>query len=145
MTVLDAAAVVAFLRGEPGRPEVEALLRSREDPPRISAVNVAEVVDVLVRRLSIPEADVAERLDWLEIDGLEVVPADARIGFRAGRLHARHYDRATAPLSLADCVALATALETSDRLATSDPPLAEMARAEGCDVVALPDSTGRRP
>ena len=32
-----------------------------------------------------------------------------------------------------------------ERLATSDPPLAEIARGEGCDVIALPDTRGRRP
>jgi len=32
-----------------------------------------------------------------------------------------------------------------DEIATSDPPLAAAARKEGFVVIALPDSTGRRP
>jgi predicted nucleic acid-binding protein len=49
------------------------------------------------------------------------------------------------PLSLADCVALATALALGQRLATSDPALIATARDETCDVVALLDARGRRP
>jgi predicted nucleic acid-binding protein len=81
----------------------------------------------------------------LEAGGLLVVEVDSDIGLAAGQLHARHYDRRTRPLSLADCVALATAAELEDALATSDPPLAEAARTEQVLVIGLPDSQGRRP
>ena len=47
-------------------------------------------------------------------------------------------------MSLADCVALATAA-AARAIATADPPLAAAARAEGIDVIALPDSEGRAP
>jgi predicted nucleic acid-binding protein len=88
---------------------------------------------------------VVEKLDWLAAGGLHVAAVDDAIGREAGRLHAAHYDRVRRPLSLADCLALATALTLGDVLATADAPLADAARAEGCSIVALPDSQGRRP
>lgn len=145
LTVLDAQALVAGLTDEPARPEVEALLRDVEDPPAISAANLAEVVDVLVRKLGFPVAEVEHRLDWLVRSALDVLPVDEAIGLLAGTLRSRHYHRTTRPVSLADCVGLATAVVRAERLATSDPALAAMARAEGVQVVALPDSSGRRP
>lgn len=48
MNVLDASALIAFLRGEPGQREVEAILRAGR--AAISAGNLAEVVDLLGRR-----------------------------------------------------------------------------------------------
>lgn len=45
---------------------------------------------------------------------------------------------------MADCVALATAMALDRQLATSDPALLSAAVDEGCQVVALPDSQGRR-
>jgi hypothetical protein len=50
-----------------------------------------------------------------------------------------------ATISLAHCVALATARALEEPLATSDPVLIETARSEGADVVGLPDSAGRLP
>jgi PIN domain nuclease of toxin-antitoxin system len=121
------------------------LLRDRVDPPRISAINLAEVLDVLARHQGWPAGEVEEKLRWLSLGGLQVVAVDEPVGLWAGRLHADHYDRARRPLSLADCAALATALARGQRLATSDPALIAAARAEGCAVVALPDTRGQRP
>ncbi|MGC8635331.1 MAG: PIN domain-containing protein [Candidatus Limnocylindrales bacterium] len=145
MTVLDAQALVAFLTGEPAAGEVAALLRDPGDPAVISAVNAAETLDVLVRIKGRTPEEVAERLDWLTAAGLVVVPVDDAIARHGGRLRAKHYDRAQRPVSMADCMALATALARGDRLATSDAPLATMARAEGCTVAPLADSRGARP
>jgi predicted nucleic acid-binding protein len=78
-------------------------------------------------------------------DGLDVLPINANIAFAAGELRARYYHRRHNPLSLADCFAAATALTHGAELATSDPPLATLIRAEGGKVLALPDSTGNRP
>ncbi len=81
----------------------------------------------------------------LESGGLQITPIDAEIGISAGELHARHYDRRTSPLSMADCVALATAMTLGEPLATSDPPLAAAAQVESVVVIGLPDAKGRRP
>lgn len=55
MTVLDAQAVLAYFRGEPAREEVVGLLRAGGF---ISAVNVVEVVDQMVRRWGSPADDI---------------------------------------------------------------------------------------
>lgn len=114
-------------------------------PSRISSVNAAEVVDVMTRTYERPVEATLNALSLLEAGGLLVSDADAAIGLAAGRLHARHYDRRTSPLSMADCVALAPAASLHEALATSDPPLAAAAQAEGVAVVPLPDSASRRP
>jgi uncharacterized protein with PIN domain len=145
MTVLDAQAIVAFLVDEPAKPEVEALLLDEVERAAVSAGNLAEAVDVLTRIHGNGAKIVLERLDWLEVGGLNVVPVDSDIGRRAGSLRARHYDRASRPVSLGDCLALATAIRRGTRLATADPHLLAMAGDEGVEVLALPDSRGRRP
>ncbi len=60
-------------------------------------------------------------------------------------LRAKHYHRERRPVSIADCICLATALRLKEDLATTDPALAAVAREEGVTVVALPDSSGQRP
>ena len=145
MTVLDAQDLVAFLTGEPAAVEVAALLRDSGDHAVISAVNEAETLDVLVRIKGRTPEELEERLDWLAAAGLVVVAVDDALARHGARLRAKHCDRAQRAVSMADCMALATALARGDRLATSDAPLAAMARAEGCAVVPLPDSSGVRP
>jgi PIN domain nuclease of toxin-antitoxin system len=124
---------------------VAALLTEPDGAVSISAVNMAEVVDVLVRIVGRAVDDVTEKLDWLEAGGLDVVDVDAGIGRAAGILHARHHHRRNSPMSMADCVALATAVRLRQPVVTADVPLARVAALEGCDVVALPDSLGRQP
>jgi len=63
--------------------------------------------------------------------------------FKAARLRIEHYRRRERPLSLADCFLLAAA-SPEDRVATADPSVSEVARAEGIELLALPDSSGRR-
>lgn len=145
LTVLDAQAIVALLVGEPAAADVEAILRDQGDRSLISAANLAEVIDVLVRLKGRTLEEVTEKIDWLMAAGLAVVPVDEEIGRVAGRLHAALYDRTKRPLSLADCLALATAITLADAVATSDRPLAEAARTQECRVISLPDSAGRRP
>lgn len=137
MTVLDAYAIVALLRDEPSAATVESLLVAPSSEPMISAANVAEVMDVLVRIHGRSAVEVAERLDWLAAGGLVTIPLDDDIARRAGALHAGHYHRARSPLSLADCMALATAIAHDDALVTADPPLLAAARAERCATIAL--------
>lgn len=111
----------------------------------VSAINLAEVVDVMARIYGRTPAETLDALALLESGGLRVAPVDADIGLDAGALHAQHYDRRTSALSMADCVALATARMLQEPLATSDPALAAAARASGVVVVVLPDRRGRRP
>jgi predicted nucleic acid-binding protein len=144
VVVLDAQALVAFLIGEPAAEEVAGILGQRDEPVTISSVGMAEVIDVLVRIKERHHDEVIEKLDWLRAGGLLVDPVDEAIGREAGRLHATHYARRDRPISMADCVTLATALALGASLATSDPPLTAVARLEGCRTMTLPDARGRR-
>ena len=142
MTALDAFAVLAFLRGEPAADEVGTILRS---PTVLAAVNAAEVVDQLVRVFGQDPDDVHADIALLSRAGMEIAATSADVGILAGRLRAAHYHRRDRPLGMADCVAAATALDGGRPLATADPALAEMLRAEGGTVHPLPDSQGRLP
>lgn len=142
MTVLDAYAVVAYLRDEPMAGEVADLLSS---PTILSAVNATEVYDQLVRIFGRDPDEVHADLALLGHAGVEVAWLSPEAALRAGRLRAGHYHRQRCAVSLADCVAAATALDYGRPLATSDPALAALARAEGGTVHGLPDSSGRRP
>lgn len=139
--LLDASALVAFVRGEPAADEVADALRSGD--AAVAAVNVAEVVDVLVRRVGLPQSEVDVALGRL-LALLDVRPVDATMARRAGTIRARRYSRDAAPLSLADCHCVAAA-GPDDVVLSSDAPLLRVAEAEGVAVRGLPDSSGRRP
>lgn len=142
MTVLDAFAVLAYLRGEPAKDEVRTLLSG---PSVLTSVNAAEVVDRLVRAYGWHPDVVSGDLTLLRVAGMDTVPVDASAGLLAGELRARHYHRTRCAVSLADCVAAAVALTSSLPLATSDVPLAAVVRAEGGRVHPLPDVRGTSP
>jgi predicted nucleic acid-binding protein len=142
VTVLDAYAVIAYLRGEPCADEVSGLLRG---PVILTSVNAAEVRDQMVRVFGADADGVEADLALLCHAGLTVQAVTHELGMQAGRIRSRRYHRERAAVSLADCVAAAAALATQSSLATSDPALAEALRSEGGKVHALPDSKGRRP
>ena len=108
--VLDASALMAVLREEPGAVEVEALL----DAAAISAVNLSEVQAKLVER-GTPAASAWSWLVGLELEVIGFDVAQARV---AGDLRAPTLSRG---LSLGDraCLALAQLLDrpavTADR------------------------------
>ncbi|MGH7687146.1 MAG: PIN domain-containing protein [Candidatus Dormibacteria bacterium] len=143
--VLDAYAVIAAVAGEPAAQAVDHELRSPGADVRISAVNLAEVLDQLLRVARLAAPAVERSLQLLSAAGVSVVPADEQLGFEAGSLRARHYRRGSADVSLSDCFAVATAASLNAAVATADPALATMARVEVVRVVALPDSKGRLP
>jgi PIN domain nuclease of toxin-antitoxin system len=136
LTVLDASAVIAFLRGEGATGRVERLLRQRP-PPAISAVNVAEVIDVLVRVGGQSEERVNDAIDRLLVGGLEVEPFWLPHARLAASIRAAHYHRTKSPISLADSACLAMALSLKARIATLDAAMARTARALGLAVVEL--------
>lgn len=135
--------MIAALAGEAAAVEVEAEIRKGDTS--ITAVNMAEVIDQLVRAAGRPLQDVESSLASLAAGGMGGVHVDDSIGKLAGVIRAQHYDRRTAAISLADCVALAAASVTNATLATADPPLAALARRIGVKVLPLPDSAGNRP
>ena len=143
MTLLDSSALVALLLEEPAAAEVDDLLRSGE--ARISSVNLAETLDVLVRVFRNEIEDVEGRLVPLLVDAVEVIELDEAMARRGAEIRIGYYNPRDMELSLADCLLVGTAAETSDSIATSDGPLAEVVRREGIELVALPDSFGHRP
>ena len=119
---------------EPARKAVEQILRTR--PTSISAVNLAEVVDTVIRARGQDPDDVHDRVDFLIVRGLDVEPVWLRVMWLATSLRAEHYHRQTAPVSLADCICIATAISLETNLATTDPALATVARVAGVRVIA---------
>ena len=96
--VLDASALLALLKGEPGGVKVASVIADAA----ISVVNLSEVVSHFVRS-GMPTEEVEDMLNALP---LTLVPADASLAWEAGRLRAV---TAEAGLSLGDrfCLALA--------------------------------------
>jgi len=110
--VLDACAFIAFLQDEPGADEVTRLMKERKC--LIHAVNVCEVYYDLLRRADVDGANSLESL--LRAGGLEIYAAlPPALWQEAGRIKAERRR-----LSLADCFALALALQEQAVLVTSD-------------------------
>ena len=109
--VLDASALLALLNDESGAQRVQRILRESV----VGAVNVCETVGKLINA-GMPAAVARSSLELL---GLEVVPFDAELAYRAGALIAetKHLG-----LSLGDrsCLALGAMLNrtvvTADRI-----------------------------
>ncbi len=138
MTVLDAYAVIAYLRGEAAADDVHPLLG--RDAAELTAVGLAEVIDHLVRLAGAHEDEAV--LDLAQLGLLDALPVAAGIGNAAGRLRARHYHRTKCPISMADCVAAETARRTQRPLATADPDLLGVCQTEAIAYLALPGSDG---
>jgi PIN domain nuclease of toxin-antitoxin system len=139
LTILDAYAVLAFLRDEPAASEVRPLL---ETDARLTAVGLGEVVDHLVRLAGVDEEEVM--LDLAELGLLDAIVVDSVMGAASGRLRARHYHRLRCAVSMADCVAAEVARWRNDSLATSDPHLLDVCVRESIHVIVLPGSDGTR-
>lgn len=139
MTLLDAYALIAYFKDEPAAAQVESLLADGDCA--ITSVNLAEVIDVLVRMVGLEFADVVAAVSQL---GLAHVEIRAEAGIRAGRMRSIHYRKRTCEVSLGDCV-LAAVCGDADRIATSDPALASVLRAESLGLIPLPDSSGALP
>jgi PIN domain nuclease of toxin-antitoxin system len=133
---------VALLRDEPCADEVGEILAGAV--PVVSAVTLAEVTDVLVRSYGEDPARVEMTLGSLLTESIDVESPSAEIAIEAGLLRGRWYRRQRREVSLGDCFVVAAA-RSDDAIATADPVVAEIARGAGLEVVALPDSNGRRP
>jgi predicted nucleic acid-binding protein len=143
LILLDATAVVAALVGEPAAREVERLLK--EEQVAIVSLNLAESIDILVRVFGNELNEVESRLVPLLATALPVLPVGESEARRGAELRIDHYHRRDAPLSLADCILLGTALVRGAAVATSDGPIARTGDAVGVEVLRLKDSDGLRP
>ena len=140
MTILDAYAVIAYLKAEPAAPEVRPLLDSGE--ANLTAIGVAEVLDHLVRLAGADEEDAA--LDLAQLGLLDGVIVDSDLGLAAGRLRGRRYHRSRCAVSMADCIAAEAARQEATGLATSDTHLLDLCRVEGISAIVLTMSDGTR-
>jgi PIN domain nuclease of toxin-antitoxin system len=138
LTILDAYAVLAFLKGESSAGEVERLIRA--GGAALTAVGVAEVLDHLIRVAGADEEGAT--IDVAQL-GLEAaMSVDGTSAAAASRLRARHYHRTRCPVSVADCVAAEAARASHRPLASSDPPLLDLCHNEHIPMIVLPGSDG---
>lgn len=103
----------------------------------IATANFAETLDIGQRLHGLPISRALEILDPLLEGTVTVRVLDLAIARRAADLRARHYHRASRPISLADAVLIASAAR-DDRIATADADVLAVAQTEGIAVVALP-------
>lgn len=136
MILLDAYALIAFLAGGPAADRVRGILR--EGQASVASANLAETLDVCQRLRGLPVSRAMEVLEPLFEGSLTVVPLEIDTARRAAEIRARHYHRASRPLSLADAVLIASA-RSGDWIATADPHALAVADAEGIDAIALPE------
>jgi predicted nucleic acid-binding protein len=133
--LLDAYALIAFLIGGPAAGQVRALLR--EGSTAVTGANLIEVLDVSQRTYGLTVDRAMAVLEPLFDTGVALLGLDIATAQRAAQLRARHYHRASRPISLADAVLLASA-RTVDRIATADPDVLAVARQENLQTIALP-------
>jgi PIN domain nuclease of toxin-antitoxin system len=138
LTILDAYAVLAFLKAEAAADDVEHLIRAGD--AALTSLGVAEVLDHLIRIVRADEEEASLDLAQLGLD--PPISLDEATAAASGRLRARHYHRVRRPVSLADCVAAEVARSLRSRLATSDPALLDLCHDENIAVIVLPGSDG---
>jgi PIN domain nuclease of toxin-antitoxin system len=139
LTILDAYAVLAFLKDEAAAGEVEELIKAGG---ALTAVGVAEVIDHLIRLGGADEEEASLDLAQLGLDDAIVV--DGNLAAAAGRFRSRRYHRTRCPISLADCVAAEVARRSGRPVATSDPALLTACHHEQIAVTVLPGADGSR-
>ncbi len=111
--IYDASALVEILLAGPKGPAVRDLLAGDPDPV-VSAVNFAETVVVVSRR---------SRQKWVPPDDfLAVVPVTPSVALEAASLYLElRVNGPATKLSLADCIAAATAGALGTRVVATDP------------------------
>lgn len=113
MIVLDASAILAMLRGEPGGDSVAALLIEHEATVCAHAANLCEVFYDQIREYG--EASALEVMAKLESLGITSrTDFDAAFWQEIGRL------KVAFPLSFCDCIGLALAKRLDADFYTSD-------------------------
>ncbi len=112
LVVLDTSALVALIFGEPGAELVRPVLQQA----RISAVNVAETMDVVSRRGRICDATTRMML------AAQIEPFDQAQAIAAGGLLSRY--RRSNNLSLGDACCLALGMAVGAEVFTGDRNLA---------------------
>jgi predicted nucleic acid-binding protein len=137
VTLLDANALIAVIRGEAAMERVLSLLR--EGSAAITTMNLAEVYDSVSRKIGLSHARIADLIEPLIEGPLTPISVDVDLARRAAEIRTAHYHRKRHPLSLADCVLLA-ASGPADKIATSDTDVLAVAAKLGIETIQLPPS-----
>lgn len=113
-SVLDAYALLAYLKKEGGHARVLDLMESGDTDLFINSINVGEVFNIIARERGIRAADyfLTVILPSLPVTALDNSLADVIAAARIKAVHA---------LSYADCFAAATAIREQAPLVTGDP------------------------
>ena len=114
--ILDSFALLAHFQDEPGRPEVEAILRLAERQAAMlymSVINLGEVGTIVERRRGL--AAVQEVMGVIDHLPITIVDADRRLTFLAAHIKALY------PISYADAFAVALAQIKQGIVVTGDP------------------------
>lgn len=138
MTILDSFAVIALLKGEPAAEAVREVIE--RGGCALTTLGVAEIIDHLVRVVAVTDEDAVLDVAQLELDA--PIDLDEGAATMAAITRARHYNRKTCAVSLADCVVAHVARTNDAAVATSDPHLLDLCHDEGIRFIALPDSHG---
>jgi ribonuclease VapC len=121
--VIDASAVIAYLKEEPGGAALEPYLADA----CMSAINYAEVIRRFCDRA--PVEAIRASIDDLD---LEIVPLDRQVAEITGELNF-HYrgtvQGSSRALSYADCACLATGMQRNAAVITADGPWLELDRS----------------
>jgi PIN domain nuclease of toxin-antitoxin system len=138
VTLLDAYALVAFLVGGPAAAPVRSILR--EGDAAMTTTNLAEALDVCRRVYELDIDRAVELIEPLAAGPLRTVALDVELAIGAAAVRGRHYQRTRRPISLADSVLIASAMDGPDahRLATADQDVLAVAREERVATIALP-------
>ncbi len=126
VAVLDASALIALIRNEPGGEAVAEIIGDAQ----IGVVNLAEVVSHFVRN-GVPFDQVNAMLKLLP---MAVVPADAALAWEAGQLREK---TAAAGLSLGDRFCLALAKRAGLPAWTSDKVWNSIENDAGVKVIVI--------
>ncbi len=135
MILIDATGLIAFLAEEASASKVDALLRS--DDAAIVSVNLAETIDVLVRVRGFDRDRVDDVLEPLIAGVLPVVSVGEMEARTAAAVRSDYYHHRESPLSMADCLLLATGVLRRADVATGDAAVASAAVALGLVVRRL--------
>ena len=120
--VLDAFALMAYLKGEPSAQRIRDLLSDAEHRKcqlYMSIINLGEVLYNLERNNGLNKA--REALTIIQSLPLEILPADPQTVFAAAHIKANH------PISYADAFAITAALQLTGGVLTGDPEFNDVA------------------
>jgi predicted nucleic acid-binding protein len=127
-SVLDAFALLAYLKKEGGHARVRDLLAAEGAHVLINSINLGEVFYITARERGLPAAEYVLNVI---LPSLPITVVDNTLDevIEAARLKAVH------GLSFADCFAASTAIREHAALVTGDPEFKKLARALTIDWV----------